>query len=97
QVMPARLAARKPSGGAVELLLVRRADPDAGMARGGAAWTESWEVLARGLGTLAVGSVLTLEGGVAAAIEARGERGAARVRFTGPGGEGLLAYAGKVG
>jgi S-adenosylmethionine:tRNA ribosyltransferase-isomerase len=96
RVMPARLSARKPSGGAVELLLVRRV---AGAEPGGVgeSWDETWEVLARSLGSLPVGSRLGLDGGVTAEIVTRGDRGAARVRFTGAGSAGLLAYAEQVG
>jgi S-adenosylmethionine:tRNA ribosyltransferase-isomerase len=96
RVVPARLAARKPSGGAVEILLVRRAEGGTpGEVSGG--WAETWEVLARSLGSLPSGSRLTLAGDVSAEILARGERGAARVRFTGAGSSGLLAYAEQAG
>jgi S-adenosylmethionine:tRNA ribosyltransferase-isomerase len=96
RVMPARLAARKPSGGAVELLLVRSI-PGGAPAEPGGAWEETWDVLARSLGSAAIGSRLELSGGVTAEVVARGERGSARVRFTGQGSAGLLAYAEQVG
>jgi S-adenosylmethionine:tRNA ribosyltransferase-isomerase len=96
RVMPARLAARKPSGGAVELLLVRRIVGGA-PAEAGPRWEETWEVLARSLGSLPIGSRLALGVDVSAEILARGERGAARVRFSGEGATGLLGYAEQVG
>jgi S-adenosylmethionine:tRNA ribosyltransferase-isomerase len=92
QVMPARLAARKSTGGAVEVLLVRKLE-----ASGGVPWEETWEVLARSLGPLPPGGSLALDGGVVAEIVARGERGAARMRFRGEGQGGLLAHAERAG
>src|SRR6476659_10678577 len=53
RVFPARLKARKPSGGAVELLLVRPADQPA----------SSWIALARTHRPLREGLVLTLDSG----------------------------------
>ncbi|HEX3409504.1 MAG TPA: S-adenosylmethionine:tRNA ribosyltransferase-isomerase, partial [Candidatus Binataceae bacterium] len=53
RVFPARLKARKPSGGAVELLVVRPADQPAG----------SWIALARTHRPLREGLVLTLDSG----------------------------------
>jgi S-adenosylmethionine:tRNA ribosyltransferase-isomerase len=100
RVVPARLQARKPTGGAIELLLVRRLDPSYG---GGAdrvpeaAWQEDWHVLARGLAGLAPGAVLALDGGLGALLLARGERGECRVRFTGTTPGGVLAAAERIG
>jgi S-adenosylmethionine:tRNA ribosyltransferase-isomerase len=53
KVIPARIEARKPTGGAVELLFLRDLGPDEGGA---------WEVLARPSKRLRPGLVLTVEG-----------------------------------
>ena len=55
RVIPARIFARKPTGGRVELLLLRRADP------------LTWECLVGGKG-LSVGKTVTIENGPAAEI-----------------------------
>jgi S-adenosylmethionine:tRNA ribosyltransferase-isomerase len=97
RVMPARLMARKPTGGAIEVLLVRRLS-DAAVEHGApGTWEETWEVLVRGLGALAADAPLAVGEGVTARVLARGERGAARLRFTGAVEGGLLAHAERAG
>ena len=100
RVIPARLAARKPSGGQVEVFLV---EPVAGAAGGqqtasaAGDWVEDWRVLVRGLGRSPVGTRLSFEASFAADVRERGERGAALLRFSGPGQGGLLAAAESLG
>lgn len=71
RVFPARLAARRASGAAVELLLL--AEIESGV----------WDTLARPGRKLPVGERLELDEGITAEIIARGERGQRRVRFEG--------------
>jgi S-adenosylmethionine:tRNA ribosyltransferase-isomerase len=95
RVIPARLVGKKPSGGRVEIFLVRRLEtaswPD--IRRSQESWEEMWEVLLRGAARVAEGRHLALEGGVIGEIVTRHGRGAAQMRFTGPGLGGLLAQA----
>jgi S-adenosylmethionine:tRNA ribosyltransferase-isomerase len=96
RVIPARLAGRKTTGGAVEALLVRPlATPE--RAGGGPGFTEDWEVLARGLGTLPPGARLDFGPELTATILARLERGAAQLRFEGTRAPDLLSVAERVG
>jgi S-adenosylmethionine:tRNA ribosyltransferase-isomerase len=96
RVIPARLRGTKPTGGATEALLIRQR-VTAGDAT---AWSEDWEVLARGLGRLSPD--IRLDFGAAdqpltAEIVERGERGATVLRFHGRGPGGLLAIAERIG
>ncbi|MCS6801730.1 MAG: tRNA preQ1(34) S-adenosylmethionine ribosyltransferase-isomerase QueA [Chloroflexota bacterium] len=69
RVFPARLFGRRPSGGRVELLLLRkRADG-------------RWEALARPARRIGVGETILLEGGARATIAAKGEAGVHIVQF----------------
>jgi len=99
RVIPARLRGRKPSGGAVETLLVRSLPAQAGeVGRGPAApWQEDWEVLGRGLAGLPQGTKLDFGPTLRAEVRAHGERGAATVRFEGCGSADMLAAAEQVG
>ncbi len=91
RVIPARLRAHKTSGGAVEVLLVRRLD---GPSPPADRWSERWEVLARGLGS---GAHLTFGADLRAEVIARGDRGAAELLFRGQGAPDLLALADRIG
>ncbi len=71
RVIPARIYARKPTGGRVELLLLRREDET------------TWEALVGGKGLVA-GRTLRLEDGPAAEIVADLEGSRRRVRFSEP-------------
>lgn len=96
RVIPARLRGTKPTGGATEALLVRQRAV-AGDAR---AWTEDWEVLARGLGRVPLDMRLEFGGpdvALSAQILERGPRGATVLRFAGQGEGGLLAVAERIG
>lgn len=72
RVIPARLHARRPSGGALELLLVEKHDP------------LSWDVLAKPGRGARPGSSVELDGGISAAVLTSGEDGRRRVRFSEP-------------
>ena len=92
RVIPARLFARKPGGGRVEVFLVEPVAAGAGEPSRppeSDAWTEDWRVLLRGLGHKA--ARLHFDAPIAAEICERRERGAALVRFSGRGQGGLLA------
>jgi S-adenosylmethionine:tRNA ribosyltransferase-isomerase len=96
RVIPARLRGKKATGGGTEALLIRQ------LASSGSpeAWTEDWEVLARGLGHVADDARLDFGlGDVAlrAEILSRGPRGATILRFFGRGPGGLLAVAERIG
>lgn len=77
KVVPARTHWRKPSGGRVEMLLLSPAAPARRLPGGG----EVHQVLLRGLGALAPGRELALEGApdLKARVLERGERGRALV------------------
>jgi S-adenosylmethionine:tRNA ribosyltransferase-isomerase len=98
RVIPARLRARKPTGGAVEVLLVRaRTDGYTGSAPTGR-WSELWEAIARGVGSSPDGTRLTFADGVEAEIVGRvSARGGVLLRFEGTGAGGVLAAADRLG
>jgi S-adenosylmethionine:tRNA ribosyltransferase-isomerase len=97
RVIQARLRGKKtPSGGAVEVLLVRPASGDA-LPRGTPPWIEEWEVLARSLGASAPGARLVFDPALEAEVIERGERGEARMRFHGREGENLVSLAERIG
>jgi S-adenosylmethionine:tRNA ribosyltransferase-isomerase len=81
RVVPARLQAKKKTGGLVEIFLLR--DCGAGL----------WDVLIRG--KVAVGTVLLLDGGVQGVVEAADPDGARSVRFSLQ--SGMAAYAERYG
>jgi S-adenosylmethionine:tRNA ribosyltransferase-isomerase len=94
QVIPARLYGHKPSGGRVEILLVR---PRIGAGGNSRTWFEEWECLVKGLGSLGVGTRLTVDETLGAEVLARGERGAATLRLEGSAPGGVLAAAQRLG
>ena len=93
-VIPARLRARRPSGGQVECLLLEQTGSDGGSAPA----SESWRCLVRPGRRLPEGSVFIGEGGAfrgeVAAVE---DDGVVRVLFRTPGGEPMVAVAGRLG
>lgn len=93
RVIPARLHARKPTGGKVEVFLVEQVSGE----HGGQHWQEEWEVLLRGLGRAEPGTRLGFDAPFEAVVAERRERGNARLRFRGQGHGGLLAAAEQVG
>ena len=87
-VIPARLSARKPTGGRVEVFLVERVqglERDRPMSQRAETWTEDWRVLVRGLGPCPVGARLDFAAAFAAELIERRPRGVAILRFTGQG------------
>jgi len=89
RVIPARLSARKPTGGRVEVLLVEPLAGEMGEESGG--WREDWRVLVRGLGRVAPGTALRFQAPIAATVREQGSRGAAILSFSGKGVGGLLS------
>jgi S-adenosylmethionine:tRNA ribosyltransferase-isomerase len=92
RVIPARLAGRKRSGGAVEALLVRPVEHK----RDDGGFDEQWQVLGRGLARVAPGTALDFGPELSVEMVAHGERGQAVLRFRGRGA-GLLDVADHVG
>ena len=99
RVIPARLLGKKPSGGRVEIFLVRRLETasSAHISPSQESWEEMWEVLLRGAARHTEGRHLALDGGVDAEILVRRDRGSAQIRFQGRGAGGLLAHAERSG
>ena len=99
RVLAARLRARKPTGGAVELLLTRSisAAPAEGSLQDG--FAEVWEALGRGLGNAPSGFRLEVLGGgdVVATIVERREEGRFVVRLEGRGAAGLTSVLDAIG
>jgi S-adenosylmethionine:tRNA ribosyltransferase-isomerase len=80
EVLPARLEARKATGGRIEVLLLERVEPradgggdgTAGRRQGGVAGgRQEWRALVRGFGRRAGGARFTFPGGVTAEVIAR--------------------------
>lgn len=87
RVIPARLIAKKPSGGKVELLLVRRLDVEGG--------AERWECMARGSGRLG-GVVVSFPGGERASFVGEEGEGHYHVDFESAGAlEAILQKYGR--
>jgi S-adenosylmethionine:tRNA ribosyltransferase-isomerase len=93
-VIPARLRAHRPTGGQVECLLLERIDPGAGPSQK----SEFWRCLLKPGRKLPAGSTFIGAGnafsGEIAAVE---DEGVALVRFQTPGGESMVAVAGRFG
>lgn len=85
-VIPARLHARRPTGGEVECLLLRPAAPS----------SDAWWCLLRPGKKLPVGATFALPGEFSATVLEKTGDGAARVRFESPRGD-ILAVADRIG
>jgi S-adenosylmethionine:tRNA ribosyltransferase-isomerase len=98
RVLAARLRARKPTGGGVELLLTRSISSTA--APGG--FDETWEALGRNLGNASVGFALEIDAPadaprVRATIVERGGEGRFVVRLEGAGAPSLASILDRIG
>lgn len=105
QVIPARLDARKPTGGKVEVLLVRPAPeevPPEGALRALRAglphaanldFAEVWHTMARGLGSAAEGLVLEIGPGIRAVVLLSGAQGSYKLAIGGHGRSSVLDAA----
>jgi S-adenosylmethionine:tRNA ribosyltransferase-isomerase len=99
RVMAARLHARKPTGGLVELLLTRNMSASTGTP---GSFDEVWECLGRSLGSAPVGCRLEVEvpagtPAVTATIIERGDEGRFVVRLAGHGAGALLEILDAIG
>ena len=92
RVFPARIRGTKETGGAFEILLVRRIG---GRPAAPGAFLEEWEAMTRGLGSAAVGKTLTA-GGIQIVVGARQPSGLARVTMQGEG-QSLLERLDEIG
>jgi S-adenosylmethionine:tRNA ribosyltransferase-isomerase len=80
RVVPARLRGHKPTGGRVELLLIRRVAND----RAGS--EVEWEAMGRNLTAVSHGTVLRFPAGLSGVVQGPGQEGTVRVILRGPGG-----------
>jgi S-adenosylmethionine:tRNA ribosyltransferase-isomerase len=85
-VLPARLFARRPSGGRVECLLLRPAGHD-----------DEWWCLLRPGRRLAPGATFARDGAFTATVCAKADDGQARVRFVTADGQPIAAAARRIG
>jgi S-adenosylmethionine:tRNA ribosyltransferase-isomerase len=92
-VLPARLLARRETGGRVECLLLRPATSGVPTAVN----TEEWRCLLRPARKLPAGATFSREGAFVATVRACEGDGLARVAFSVPGGESIAAVANRLG
>jgi S-adenosylmethionine:tRNA ribosyltransferase-isomerase len=98
RVIPARLDARKPTGGKVELLLVRPLPEESPSARGPIiGFHETWEVMAKGLGAKAEGMELQIAPDVMARVLVPGTKGTYKIALQSPSYQSVLDAANVLG
>jgi S-adenosylmethionine:tRNA ribosyltransferase-isomerase len=92
RVLPARMFARKPTGGRVELLLIERVEPEATGTR------EVWSALVRGVKALKPGVTLAIEGAeMSATLRAVREAGEVELELVADGGvRAAIGAAGRI-
>jgi S-adenosylmethionine:tRNA ribosyltransferase-isomerase len=93
-VLPARLFARRPSGGRVECLLLR---PAATAADDRAPAGDEWWCLLRPGRRLPVGATFARDGAFTATIRLKAEDGTACVAFATPDGQSIVSVANRLG
>jgi S-adenosylmethionine:tRNA ribosyltransferase-isomerase len=101
RVIAARLRARKPTGGAVEVFLTRSVSAQALGGHAGDRFDETWEALGRSLGNVPLGTSLDVGAkehvSVTATLLERGEEGRCVFRLQGQGGPSLLSVLDEIG
>lgn len=101
RVIKARLRVRKASGGAIEILLVRRIEDEPAMTTAAlaapGAWHERWQALVKGLKGVRAGEPLDCGRGVSATLIERDAAGRATLRFSGMAGGSLVDALESVG
>jgi S-adenosylmethionine:tRNA ribosyltransferase-isomerase len=99
RVIPARLVATKPTGGRVEIFLVRRTETESTghINHFGGSWEEMWAALLRGVGHIPTGTILQLSPRLQAELVEKRERGSVLLKFRGQGPGGVLAHAEALG
>jgi S-adenosylmethionine:tRNA ribosyltransferase-isomerase len=95
RVIPARLIGIKPTGGRVEIFLIRRTETESTghISRFQKSWEEMWVALLRGVGHVSPGTILRLNDQLHATLIEKGERGSVRLLFQGTGSGSVLAHA----
>jgi S-adenosylmethionine:tRNA ribosyltransferase-isomerase len=92
RVLPARLRGTKVTGGAMEIILTRKVDPDVNSdARPHDLGTEVWEALGRGIPKADPHPTFVFGGGLAVTVLERRERGALLVSVQPPPGQEVLS------
>jgi S-adenosylmethionine:tRNA ribosyltransferase-isomerase len=99
RVIPARLVGTKPTGGRVEIFLIRRTETESTghINHFQESWKEMWEALVRGVGHIPEGTNLQLSDQLHATLVEKGERGAVRLLFQGTGPGSVLSHAETLG
>ena len=92
-VLPARLLARRPTGGRVECFLLR----PVAAAVPGPGPTDEWWCLLRPARRLPAGATFSRDDAFSATVQAHEADGIARVAFSTPGGEPISAVANRLG
>jgi S-adenosylmethionine:tRNA ribosyltransferase-isomerase len=90
RVMPARLHGTKPTGGAIEVLLLRRLDGAGDVAAEDTTQSQTWEAIGRNLGRATPGMRLTFEGDLSGELLGHQEGALLRLRLWVAGDRGSV-------